>query len=113
MSETRRRRIVRRTVLALAAVVLLPLWYVAAWLAVSKVTHEGLIKTSIAQSLRPLFVPILNYTDANLPGASLLHRAWYTTCPYDVDFSGGDYPGYRIHPSPASPLAPAEVEIYD
>jgi hypothetical protein len=110
MAEPRKRRIARRVVLTVATIVLLPVWYVAAWLAVSKATHEGLIKSSTAKVLRPVFAPVLNYTDAELPGASLLHRVWYTTCPYEVRYS---YTNYRIKESPAFPLAPAGVGIYD
>jgi hypothetical protein len=69
MPPTRPRRIVRRAVLVFAGVVLLPVWYVAAWLAVSRAERDGHITYYIGGQIRPAFSPLLSYSEANLPGS--------------------------------------------
>jgi hypothetical protein len=65
MPATSRRRIVRRTVMALAVVVLLPVWYVAAWLAVSRAAGDGLISRRTVQSVHVYQLPLYEYADAD------------------------------------------------
>jgi len=72
MPTTRRRRIVKRAVMALAGVVLLPVWYVLAWLTWPTIERNSVMSVPDAA---PLFVPIERYCEADLPGSSTL-RKW-------------------------------------
>src|SRR5262245_60471502 len=75
------RRIVRRAVMALAVVVL-PVWYVAAWLAVSRATHDGFISGPMAARLAPVFAPIRHYAGRySGPGSRELYDAWWAVNP--------------------------------
>jgi hypothetical protein len=77
-----RRRIVRRAVMAVAAFVLLPVGYVALWLAVSAAAGNGLIGEGVARSLRPVFLPLILYCDdMSRPGACRLSELWWRTNP--------------------------------
>jgi hypothetical protein len=81
MDGTCKRRILRRVALTIATVALLPLWYVAAWLTVSRAEHDRLISFSTAQRVRPAFVPLLRYCESELPGSRLLGRTWWYVNP--------------------------------
>jgi len=74
----RRRRTVRRVALCIAAVLLLPVWYVAAWLAVSRAAHDGYISVNSVAMVRPVFVPLKSYCDAKRPGGAVLRDLWWT-----------------------------------
>jgi hypothetical protein len=71
------RRIVRRAVMALAIVVLLPVWYVGAWLAYSRAAQEELMPYPVQSGLAPLFRPAVAYADSEWPGALLLSNLWW------------------------------------
>jgi len=91
MPCSRTRRTVRRSMLAVAAVVLLPVWYAAAWLIVSRAAHDGVISGNTVMTVRPAFVPIKRYCDADFPGGTVLRDLWWKFNPgssEDVFFSG-------------------------
>jgi hypothetical protein len=81
MAEPRKRRIVRRAVMALVVVVLLPVWYVGAWLAVSRAERDGLAASRTLERAYPVFVPLLRYCESDWPGADLLSRVWWKVNP--------------------------------
>lgn len=70
-------RVRRRTLFALAVVVLLPAWYVATWIVVSRAAHKGTISRTTAATIRPAFVPILSYCDSSLPASDALVSLWW------------------------------------
>jgi hypothetical protein len=84
MPCTRRRRIVRRAVMALAVVLLLPVWYVAAWLAVSRAAHDGMIRPATVLTIRPAFAPLITYCESELPAAAWLRGVWWRINPVTV-----------------------------
>src|SRR5262245_49077867 len=82
MSATRPRRIVRRAVIALAVVVLLPVWYVASWGTVQWLPGRGVSlqpERQISQAIssggvdRIVFMPLDRYSLCGLPGGK---SAW-------------------------------------
>jgi hypothetical protein len=81
MPSNRPRRIVRWVLLTLTAVVLLPFWYVGAWLVVSRADCGGHISPAFVQKLRPAFVPLLTYCSSDLPGSRTLCRIWWRVNP--------------------------------
>jgi hypothetical protein len=70
----------RRTVgrVLLAVVVLLPAWYVAAWLGVSLAVNHGIVGAGAGEAVRPAFKPLILYCDLRKPGSDTLHRLWWT-----------------------------------
>lgn len=81
MAEPRKRRIVRRVLWTFAAVAVLPVWYLAAWLTVSRAEHDRIINFATAQKVRPAFVPLLSYCESDLPGSGVLRRTWWLVNP--------------------------------
>jgi hypothetical protein len=78
MSTEHKRRFVRRVALCVSVVLLLPIWYVAAWLAVSRAAHDGYISVNSVALVRPVFVPLKSYCDAKRPGGAVLRDLWWT-----------------------------------
>ena len=62
-------------------VVLLPVWYVGAWLALSRLTHDGIINGGLAATLAPAFSSVRQYSGSELPGSHVLYDVWWTTNP--------------------------------
>lgn len=77
MLTTRSRRIARRVVLALAAMLLLLVWYVAGWLAVSHAARHWMIDANTTFDIRPFFAPLISYCDNGLPGGAALSDLWW------------------------------------
>jgi hypothetical protein len=69
MPATRRRRIVRRAVMALAVAVLLLGWYVASYLTWRWATHDMPASKFVAINrwVYPLWIPIAAYEGSDLP----------------------------------------------
>jgi hypothetical protein len=88
MAETRERRIVRRVVLTIAAVVLLPMWYVVAWFSASQAARVGLIDEAMTKRLAVVFAPIRYYSGSELPGAKVLNDVWWKWHPVFEPGSG-------------------------
>lgn len=108
MHGPRTRRVVRRIALTLAAVVLLLVWYVGAWLTVSRAEHDRMITAATARKVRPAFVPILKYCDSDLPGAGFLSHLWWSVNPPMLDFSQPRFPGPGVR-GLYSALAPPQT----
>jgi hypothetical protein len=74
----------RRMVIA-AMLVLLPVWYVGAWFAVSKAGSSGsnVVRTA-AVAMSPVFMPIRCYSRAALPGSTWLIEQWWKMHPAKV-----------------------------
>jgi len=109
---TTRRRIVRRAVMALAVVVLLPVWYVGSWLAISRAQRDRLIHPRTAQKISPAFRPIVDYCDTELPGSNTLRRLWWYLNPYtngkEPSLFGGKFTGVTHTQGPLRPRWPSE-----
>ncbi|MFO1093945.1 MAG: hypothetical protein U0992_11625 [Planctomycetaceae bacterium] len=107
MSDTRPRRFVRRVVMALAVAVLLPVWYVGAWLSIGWLANEGFISVTTAKMMRPAFAPILVYAESDMLGAEAIAAAyWVVNPPNNTTFvSGRGWPVYSIRPY--CPLQPS------
>ncbi|MFO1094574.1 MAG: hypothetical protein U0992_14910 [Planctomycetaceae bacterium] len=106
MTATRSRRIVRRVVMVLAVVVLLVVWYVGVWVGASRAGKARLISRNTTKVIRPVFEPIISYTDSDRPGAELLFKMWWKLNPPGlVKRPGSDPPCYRLDISPLSPVA--------
>ena len=104
---SRKRRFVRRVVLAVAIPVLLLLWYVGMWLAVSRAEHDGYIGSATAKSVRPAFVPLISYCAAELPASGLLRGAWWRVYAHKAIVGAeGEILGYT---APAGHLAPRRM----
>lgn len=69
MATTNRRRIVRRAVMALAAVVLLPVWYVASLMTIAFLWGADALPSGF---LNVYIVPADWYCDRELPGSEKL-----------------------------------------
>jgi len=95
MHTTRSRRIIRRAVMALAVVVLLPVWYVGTWLVLSRAAREDMIDGSMTAQIRPAFVPLIWYCNSDLAGAELLHDIWWTTAK-PRKFAGREPPEWSL-----------------
>ena len=80
MATKRKRRLV-----ILAILVLLPVWYVGAWFAVSKSGSSGsnVVRTA-AVLISPVFKPIGWYCRAELPGSKWLIDQWWKMHPAKV-----------------------------
>src|SRR5262245_28446366 len=103
MPTTRPRRIVRRAVLALVVVVLLPVWYVGGWIAISKLINEGYIGRSVADHGRPLFLPLIRYCESGFPAGRLLGNSyWSLNPPNMIEIA----PSSTLVDVPAMALAP-------
>jgi len=85
MPLTRRHRIVRRAVMALVVVVLLPIGYVGVWLAISRAEHDGHIGRATVQGIRPAFVPLVRYCESELPGSDVLGEMWWLVNPPKIE----------------------------
>jgi hypothetical protein len=70
--------------MAVGVVVLLPVWYVLAWLTVSRAAGSGLIGSGTANLVSPAFVPLIRYCDQPRPGARSLSELWWRTNPLHV-----------------------------
>jgi hypothetical protein len=81
MSERHKRQIVRRIVLTIAAIVLLPVWYVGAWLVASRADRDGIINYNVGRKTRHFFTPLVSYCNEDRPGAELLIDIWWTINP--------------------------------
>jgi hypothetical protein len=77
----RKRRTTRRVTLVAVCLLLLLVGYVSTWLAVSRATGEKLIHWRTAERMRPVFVPILAYSQADYPGAESLRSLWWSANP--------------------------------
>src|SRR5262245_60193839 len=75
MSATRPRRIVTRAVMVVAVVVLLEVGYVSAWIAATKASDYGTV--SDAEFFLPVFRPLIQYADSDLPGGTALSDLWW------------------------------------
>jgi hypothetical protein len=106
MAERCRPRIIRRAVMALAVVVLLPGWYVASWLSISRLADEGFVSRGTTNTIRPAFEPVLLYCECGMPGADVLTKTYWAVnpTPPDVFVSGERWQIYPIRPS--GPLHP-------
>ena len=71
-----RRPIVRWTVIAIVAPVLLLASYVSAWLAFPQVAGSDVIPMTVVDAIDPLFAPIDAYCASDLPGAESLDELW-------------------------------------
>lgn len=113
LPPTRRRRIVSRSVLALAVVALLVSGYVGAWLAVSRAARDGLIDKPVAKRIATVFSPIVSYCRAEQPGCELLSRLFWTVNP-PVEFEfGGPLAFYASPvPQPMRPPFPVVEQVY-
>lgn len=63
--------------ITLAVVLMLPVWYVAAWLAVSRVARQGFVSGTVAANVSPAFAPIRRYSGSDLPGGHWLYSSWW------------------------------------
>ena len=96
MLNTRHRRIVRWGLLGVCGILLLPVWYVLTWLAVSRAAGDGLIGNSTATFIRPAFLPLIRYCDQPRPGARTLSELWWRTNPL-----------HELHKAPGTYIQPA------
>lgn len=105
---TRKRRIVKRVLLALGACVLLLASYVASWVCVSHAGLKRYIASATAEKTRPVFAPIIRYSDSDLPGAdALCHLWWFVNPPVMMPAKPDGFVGYT------APLSPREPPDYD
>lgn len=81
MPVSRSRRIVKCAWISAAVLMLLPVWYVSAWLTVSRAEHDGHISITTAQKIRPAFAPLLDYCESELPASGLLRHIWWSVNP--------------------------------
>jgi hypothetical protein len=106
MTEPRKRRNTRRVALTLSALLLLPVWYAGAWLGVSRAVKARLISKNTAHSIRPVFEPIISYTDSDRPGSEFLFQMWWKLNPPGlVERAGSDPPCFKLEIPPLSPMA--------
>jgi len=82
MPTTRRRRIVRRAVMALAVVVLLASGYVGLWLTCCFAYGAQLTPSWADTPMRVVFAPIALYTSSRYPGSSGVSEiaSWTMQC---------------------------------
>ncbi|MFO1092256.1 MAG: hypothetical protein U0992_02945 [Planctomycetaceae bacterium] len=81
MTTTRKRRIVRRILWISLAIVLLPAWYAASWMMISRLALDNYISNSTAEATRPVFKPLLRFCESDLPGAHALSDLWWSVNP--------------------------------
>lgn len=81
MPGSRLRRVVRCAWISAAVLILLPVWYVSAWLTVSRAERDRYISKTTAWTVRPAFAPLLDYCKSDLPGSKLLGRIWWSVNP--------------------------------
>jgi hypothetical protein len=105
---TRKRRIVRRAVVALAVVVLLSSGYVFAWLIVSRAAHDGYLGPVHVRIARPMFDPLVRFCETDLPAANALCALWWNVNPRLIRSSRGQLesimPGTCVEFAPPVPL---------
>jgi hypothetical protein len=102
MNETapKARRTLRRALLVLAAIVLLPVVYVASWLGVSRAVNTGLVSVGVGETLRPAYKPLILYCDLKKPGTDTLHRLWWSvSTDTDAGARRDQLPGWFLSPS--------------
>lgn len=104
----------RRIALTIAAVILLPVWYVLAWLTISRAERDGHISLALAKKFQPAFVPLLSFCESELPGAGVLgHVFWSVNPPRIVRGSENNgeigFLKWWMHPTLAPPRT-AEVD---
>jgi hypothetical protein len=92
MPAAGRRRIIRWTVIAVVAPVLLLTSYVSAWLVLPKAAMKGIIPWTIADAVEPVFVPIDLYCNSDLPGAKNLNALWFQINGIDPQMFDGHGP---------------------
>jgi len=103
MPVSRRRRILRWTLIAAVTPVLLLVSYVSAWVGVSRAIESGLLKPSLASDMRPVFDPILSYCRSGRTGSRTLHDLWWAVVSVDsVEIAGARIRSVRE----AAPLQP-------
>lgn len=81
MLPTRPRRCVRRTLLALAAIVLLLNAYIGTWIGLSWAYSRHIIGDRSVSAISPVFAPLVGYCKSDLPGARGLSRLWWKAIP--------------------------------
>jgi hypothetical protein len=107
MATSRKRRFVKRAVLAVAGVVLLVSGYVSSWFTVSWAERTGTIAPLTAERLRPAFFPVLQFCESDLPGAGILADAWWRmNPPVVVNAVSGNGEQVSFLMMPASSLGP-------
>jgi hypothetical protein len=102
MPATRSRRIIRWTTIAIVTPVLLLVSYVSSWLCVSRAVHEGHLTVADTARLRPVFIPLIAYSESQLPGGRRLQRLWWKVNPGTMEtsiFIGAWSPVGPISPS--------------
>jgi hypothetical protein len=84
-SPSPRKRIVRRAVMAVAVVLLLPMAYVSAWLSASRAIHNGIISAHCLVSNLGfvVFAPLMDYSGSDRPGSRQLFDLWWTINPIE------------------------------
>jgi len=98
--------------MVIAAAVLLPWLYVAAWLAFSRSAHHGTISGSTVVKVAPAFGPIRDYSGSDLPGSRQLYELWWRLNPVIVGSAGpGIGPSFVLAPRNGNgvSLVPAPV----
>lgn len=99
MTTSRTRRITRRAVMTLAVVVLPPVWYIGAWLAVSLAAREFTCSSETTYYyLRPAFEPLMWYCATDLPGSTSLNDAWWFVVEPQNHFTSGVPPVRYLTP---------------
>ena len=83
MPATRRRRIVRRAVMALAGAVLLPACYVGSYVSLMYADSAGWVPAPFGEIIDTIYHPIGWYHDAGYPGSTVLERLIDATHGYD------------------------------
>jgi hypothetical protein len=111
---TRRRHIVRRVVLAAAVPLLLLCGYIGTWLAVSRAEHDGFISIQTVRTVRPVFAPLLGYSESNRPGARILRELWWLVNPpvkrtFTTGSGSAVLTGWIVFNSPIAPPQPEVV----
>lgn len=83
MRSSHPRRIIRRAVTALAVVVLLPVWYVGAWLVWPRIGDGSLYgrTPTLVAAINRFFEPLDSYILTGNPGSDELNRLWWWANP--------------------------------
>jgi len=104
MSAERKRRLVRTAKLAVIAVVLLPVEYVGAWLALSRAVNHGVVNTAVGEAVRPVFKPLILYCDLKKPGSDMLYKLWWrVSASSEAGVKRAKQPGWCLSPSLPGP----------
>jgi len=91
MPPTRRRRIVRRAVMALTVVVLVVNGYVASFLCCEWLVGRGVIKPGTTLPLQEtIYAPLWLYIQSELPGSEWLHETLNDTYWSGVEYNDDD-----------------------